>query len=108
MTTNREISGLLSELNRRLGSHYGDRLRGCYLYGSYARGDAQAESDLDILIILDEIHDYWQEVEDTSGIVSELSLAHGITISPVRLREAEWKEGDSPFVRSVREEAVPL
>lgn len=104
----KEVSGLLGDLRRRLGAHYGPRMRGCYLYGSYARGDADAESDLDILIILDEIHGYWQEVEDTSDIVSELSLAHGITISPVRLREAEWKGDDSPFVRSVRGEAVSL
>ena len=37
---------------------YKDRLRGVYLYGSYARRQQGPESDLDILIILDEIADY--------------------------------------------------
>ena len=46
------ITTLADELNRRLGTH----LRGLWLYGSRARGDARATSDYDVLIIVAAIH----------------------------------------------------
>ena len=33
---------------------FGDKLRGVYLYGSYARGDYDEESDIDFAAIVDE------------------------------------------------------
>jgi len=39
-----KIKRLLKELKDGLVRIYGDRLKGLYLYGSYARGEAQAES----------------------------------------------------------------
>jgi len=34
----KEVQRILSELHDRLAALYGKRLRGVYLYGSYARG----------------------------------------------------------------------
>jgi predicted nucleotidyltransferase len=97
---------LLRELRTSLTSLYGRRLRGVYLYGSYARNDYDAESDFDVLVVLDGFASYGAEVDRTAALDAELSLRHGVSITLVFVREPEWLTGDSPFLRNVREEVI--
>ena len=57
-------------------------IKSAYLYGSYARGDYHAESDVDILLTADLTQ---QEIErrcmEIARISSAVSLAHDITVS---------------------------
>ncbi len=101
------IDRLLWRLKEGLKGLYGERLRGVYLFGSYARGEQDRESDVDVLIVLDRVDRYGAEVDLTGPLVSELSLAFGVSISRVFLSEGDWKEGQYPFAVRVREEAVP-
>lgn len=102
----RNIDKLLSDLRRELENLYGPRLRGLYLFGSYARNEADAESDVDVLIVLGEYSRYGAEVDRVSEAVSQLSLEHGVTITVVFVRESQWASGDSPFLRNARSEAM--
>lgn len=45
---------LLQELKSKLQELYGDRLFSVLLYGSVARGEANADSDIDVLVVLKE------------------------------------------------------
>jgi len=103
-----KITGLLQELKGALAQIYGENLRGLYLYGSYANRQEDPESDVDVVIVLKDYVDYWEEVQRTSQIISELSLKYNVSLSPVRLREINWKQEDSPFLNNVRKECVPL
>ena len=60
------LRALLCELKTELKSLYQDRLRGVYLYGSYARGEADEESDVDVLVVLDDLTHYAAEIDRTS------------------------------------------
>ena len=100
------LDNLLKELKSGLEYTYGGRLKGLYLYGSYARGEADEESYVDILVVLDHFDRYAQEVDKTSGLASNLSLKYGIFISEVFIREVEWLAGDTPFLLNAREEAI--
>lgn len=97
---------ILGELRQGLESLYGRRLKGVYLFGSYARDRADAESDMDILIVLDRIGDYSSEIEATSQIIAALSLKYGVTLSRVLTSEDRWKHDATLFFQNVREEAV--
>jgi predicted nucleotidyltransferase len=101
------IRPLLAELKAGLKAIYGERLRGVYLFGSYARDEEQTESDIDVLIVLDEIPSYGNEIERTGYLASSLSLRYGVTISRVFVPEQDWTSSESPFLANVREEAVP-
>ena len=101
-----QIRHLLARLRERLEDTYGARLRGLYLYGSFARGNEDAESDVDVVIVLDRIDAYGVEVTRTSAIVSSLSLESGLSISRVFVSQQDWTERDSPFLANVREEAI--
>jgi predicted nucleotidyltransferase len=102
------LNDLIAELKIGLDGVYGDRLKGLYLYGSYARGEEDDESDLDILVVLEQLDRYAAEVNRTGKLTSDLSVKHGITISPVFVRETEWLHGDTPFLSNVRNEAISL
>ena len=100
------VQPLLHELRAGLAALYGDRLRGLYLYGSYARGEQDRESDVDVLVVLDDFDHYGAEVNRTSELSARLSLEHGVSISKVFLRERDWLNRQTPFLANVREEAI--
>jgi len=102
------LQELLSELKEALQRVYGSNLRGVYLYGSYARNQEDVESDVDLLIILNEYKDFWEEVQRTGQWISDLSLKYNVTISPAHVKEADWVAGDSPFFRNVQNNCVAV
>ncbi|NQT52839.1 nucleotidyltransferase domain-containing protein [bacterium] len=101
------VSPVLNELRQGLAQLYGTRLKGLYVFGSYARDEASRDSDLDVLIVLDRVAAYRAEIKRTSLLVAELSLASGVSLSRVFTSESEWLNGETPFLLNVREEAVP-
>ena len=107
MDMNTKVRSILRELKLRLAALYGERLRGVYLFGSYARNEANEESDADILIVLDRVENYSREIDTTSELTSELSLEHGISLSRVFATEEQWRTGQTNFFQNLREEAVP-
>lgn len=92
---------------------FGDKLNSVILYGSYARGTNDNDSDIDIMLIVDippeGISRYRSEV---AKIASRLSLesADCVTIS-VALQDSDTFEQYKqalPFYRSVASEGVVL
>ena len=103
-----ELTALLEELKEALSHMYGKNLSGLYLYGSYASRAEDAESDVDVAIVLKDFADYWEEVQRTSHLISTLSLKYDVSVSPVHVRAVEWLHGDSPFLHTVRKACLPL
>ena len=97
-----------SEFRDGLKSIYWERLKRIYLYGSYARAEADGESDIDILVVLDLIDHYFAEVDRTSQLTSEISLKYGVSVSRVFVSEQDWSSGESFFLDNARQEAVPI
>jgi predicted nucleotidyltransferase len=100
------IKRLLEELKQGLIAIYGRRLKGLYLFGSYARGEEDAESDLDVLIVLDRVVRYGAELDRTSELTAKLSLDYRLSISRVFVSNRNWKNQASAFLTNAREEAI--
>ena len=97
-----KVQQLLSELKKELARIYGERLKGVYLYGSYARGDNQSGSDVDVMIILASYQRYGDEIKRTSELNAKLSLDYNLSVSRLFMTEERWKNEDSPLLRNVR------
>jgi Nucleotidyltransferase domain. len=85
---------------------YGQRLKGVYLFGSYARGDYDDNSDVDVLIVLDSYESYWEELVRSGQLTSDLSLEYGLTISRTIMTEEQWLHADWPILRNVHIEGL--
>ena len=106
------IRPVLDALQERLQQLYGERFRGLYVFGSYARPDAGIElpedSDLDVALLIADFENPYKEIERFASITSELSSKHGLLISVVPIRESDYKEGKTNFIRVISEEAIPV
>lgn len=106
------IQPILQALHDRLQALYGERLRGLYVFGSYARPDAGIElpedSDLDVALIVSDFESPYKEIERFSDITADLSLEHGLVISMVPIRESDFRQGKTNFIRVISEYAIPV
>ena len=102
------IKRALEELQQYLVEFYGDRLRGIYLYGSYARGDFRSDSDVDVLIVLDGEVKPGTEIDRISHQVADICLEHNVLIATFPVSEKWFKERKSPLFENVRQEGVLL
>lgn len=99
------IQGILNTLRDRLEALYGERFRGLYVFGSYAKPDAGIDlgedSDLDVALLLSDFDDLYEERKRFGDMVYDLSLDHGIVISVVPIREADFRDGQTNFTRVI-------
>ena len=85
---------------------YGDRLVELRLYGSRGRGDHSEDSDIDLLVIIRDLTDFWREFKKISKAASEISLNFDVVISAIPMAESEWKVRNSPLIMNARREGL--
>jgi predicted nucleotidyltransferase len=99
-------SELLSEIKSRLDRVHGQRLRGVVLYGSEARGQACPDSDVDVLVLLDDPVDYGRDLERNLEALYPLALEIGRRISAKPVSALEYETVDCPLYRNARREGI--
>jgi predicted nucleotidyltransferase len=101
------LASTLAQLERGLKDLYGDRFRGLLLYGSYARGEADEGSDVDLLVLLDGPVDLSREILRIQPIKWPLGLAADLLLSVFPVSYQAFEEAETAFLSTVRREAVP-
>lgn len=91
-----------------LANLYGERMRGIYLFGSYARGDYRDDSDVDVLIVLSGTVRPGEEINRYSQIVADICLRHDLLISTVPVAEEWFHKQVEPLFESVLREGVAV
>ena len=79
------------------------------LFGSKARGDAHAESDIDLLVLVDKEN---REIQSALWrIASDVSLEYNLVLSVRVYAKARWAESQRiglPLYRAIVADGVPL
>lgn len=81
------------------------------LYGSYASGDYRADSDVDIMILLDisdlDIKNYRHQLSD---MTYDFNLDNDLDIKPIAKSEEHFKKwvNNYPFYTNIHKEGVTL
>jgi predicted nucleotidyltransferase len=101
-----KLNQILNEYRQRLSEILGDDLDSVVLFGSQARGEAIAGSDIDVLCIMKNSFNYGDLISRTSLATAEISLAHDVVISRVFITRDAYTSEDSPFIMNVRKEQV--
>lgn len=102
------LERILQELRHELEALYGERLKGMYLFGSYARGEAEPGSDIDVAVVLAGELDAYHETDVTLEVAAALSLAHDTVISLVFMDEDHYLHGRSVFLMNLWDEAQAI
>ena len=98
---------LLSRAKAALDGAFGDRLRGVVLYGSEARGEAGPDSDVDLLVLLDEVEHYAEDIRTCIEALYPLSEELDRRISPRPIPQRQYERTECPLSRAVRREGIP-
>ena len=104
----KEIKALLEKLKSGLKQMYGEQFKEAYLFGSYARGDYDPDSDVDVLVVLADFEKYGAELNRTSKLIGNLSLEHGVTVSVVFTRQREWQTYKLPLLLNIHAEGMVI
>ena len=109
ITLSKDEQNALKDFHKRLKAQFGDRLASCQLFGSKARGDDWKESDIDILVLIDDL-----SYADKRWVIDcgeDMNIEYLVDISPLVMSPHKLDELDKRerrLAREIREEGIPL
>jgi predicted nucleotidyltransferase len=102
-----EVLRIVRELHMQLDVIYGDRLKGVYLYGSYARGDAREDSDIDVAVVLAGMVRRGEELNRTKTFIPDLGVRENCFIMQLFISEEQFNARNLDVVKCISEEGIP-
>lgn len=111
MLNKTEMTQLLEEAAEGLFEIYGDSIKGIILFGSYARGDFDKDSDIDIAVILDlprgkEAAFRYRLIEFSTELDMKYDTLTSFRCIPYSEFE-KWKN-TLPFYESIQKEGIKI
>jgi predicted nucleotidyltransferase len=94
------VEGFVQALHRQFPA----RIRNVILFGSKARGDSHPDSDIDILILVDD--EDWRFSHAISRLAARISLDYDVLLGPRVISQSRWRR--SLLYPTVSAEGIPL
>ena len=111
MCTKNELNIISNAVANEAKATVGDLLEAVVLYGSYARGDYDEDSDIDIMIRIncprENLNSYKQKF---ISLASELSLKYGVDVSLSLSDTATFEKYKNhlPFYENIESEGIKI
>ncbi|SRR5690606_12024215 len=111
LLTTPEVAEAIERFRHSLASKYGGRLRELTVFGSRARGDAHADSDVDMLVVIDELSEKERgEVFDLAWYASMAGEEY-VVLAPIPYsshQAAALRRQEKRLLREIDAHGVPL
>lgn len=94
---------------KRLRPIFGERLRELRLFGSYARGEADEESDVDVLVLVEGLTDH--EIGVVAGEAAHVLVATGLPLAPLPMSTEGFEQlrrGERLLARELDADGIAL
>jgi len=106
------VAAALSRFRATMAFRFGSRLREVVLFGSHARGAAHEESDVDVLVVIDDLTEAERtEVIDMSYDAEDRDADGWVGLSPLPIstaQAADQRARGRLLFRDIEREGVPL
>ena len=100
------IKRLVNKIKEHLIKSYGERIKQVILYGSQVRGQSTKDSDVDILVVVDESLNPFEVRKSLSDLLFDMVLEDEELVSVIAVPEHFFKNYNSPFMLNVKKEGV--
>lgn len=111
MCTKSQLAEITEKIGQLSKNVFGDKLDSALLYGSYARGEQTAESDIDVMVLADVSREELSSYKKPFVLLaSELGLCYDIVVT-VTLKDTETFNKYSevvPFYANVKKEGIKI
>ena len=101
-----KIKKVLDEFRSEVEKLYSRKLKNIILYGSWARGKATKESDIDLIVVLEGKVLPGKEIDRMINIITDINLKYGVLLSVYPISEKEYSKVNSPLLINVRREGI--
>ncbi|HSW00848.1 MAG TPA: nucleotidyltransferase domain-containing protein [Sedimentisphaerales bacterium] len=98
----------MDRVKAHLHETYGESIRRVILYGSYARGEATKDSDVDVLVLTDPSLKPFEVRKSLSGLLFDMLMDESELVSVIVIPEDYFDQHNLPFMMNVRKEGVAI
>jgi predicted nucleotidyltransferase len=94
----------LDEFAGKCRQTYDGRYGRTFLYGSRARGTSDEDSDIDVLVVLNPLGDFWEVSTTMQEMAESICLEHDVLLSALPVDQREFDNPRSPLLMNARRE----
>ena len=103
------VEGAVADFARELRRRFGDDVLVVSVFGSYVRGEANEDSDVDIFVVLENLD--WNRRAEVIDLATDIGMPRDLLLSPTTFDRATWdlwRSHERALVLDVEREGVPV
>ena len=103
------IHNIIYQFSQQLKDIMGSKLTKVIVYGSYARGDYNSSSDVDVMVLVKMSDNEIKKIENqVYDLAFDIEMDTGVDISPIIKNEEQYEYwlDTLPFYKNIHEERV--
>ena len=104
----KKIKTLINRIKTHLTKVYGVGIKSVILYGSCSRDEQTKDSDIDVLVVVDQSLNPFEVRESLSDLLFDILLEERELVSVIVVPEHLYDNYGSPFILNVKKEGLAV